>query len=81
MESVATVSLQVSVESLISAVSGLSLKDKQRLVEALEQQIFEAEEAAYKDDAETIAEIEAVQAEYAAGECQSYDDYLKERTA
>lgn len=42
----------------------LASEDQQKLLEVLEQRIFEAEEAAYQKDEETAAEIKAVQAEY-----------------
>ncbi|MEM8503261.1 MAG: hypothetical protein AAF716_08930 [Cyanobacteria bacterium P01_D01_bin.1] len=59
-----TVNLQIPIESLISAINMLASEDQQKLLEVLEQRIFEAEEAAYQKDEETAAEIKAVQAEY-----------------
>ncbi|MCC5627603.1 hypothetical protein LC613_05335 [Nostoc sphaeroides CHAB 2801] len=41
---------------------------------------FEAEEALYEDDADTLAEIEAVRAEYSDGESVSIDEYLANRS-
>ncbi|MEM9216002.1 MAG: hypothetical protein AAGD25_16855 [Cyanobacteria bacterium P01_F01_bin.150] len=72
-----TVNLQISLESLIQAIRPLDLKAKQQLLEHLEQQIFEAEEAQYEDDEETIREIEAVQSEYEQGDCMTFDEYLQ----
>ena len=69
-----------SFESLTSAVSTLSLKDKQKLADILEQQIFEAEEDAYEEDEQTIAEIESARAAYKAGEYDTYEDYVANRT-
>ncbi|MCC5638891.1 hypothetical protein LC593_24285 [Nostoc sp. CHAB 5844] len=60
----AIVKVQLSLEALAEAISSLDLKEKRLLQELIEQQIFEAEEALYEDDAETQAEIEAVRAEY-----------------
>lgn len=74
-----TISLQIPIESLISAIDTLTLEDQQKLLEVLEQRIFAAEEAAYQEDDETAAEIRAVQAEYEAGEYSTLDDYLAER--
>ena len=71
-----TVSLQIPMESLIASINALELKDQQKLLEILEQRVFEAEEAGYEEDAETKAEIEAVQAEYATGEYTTFDDFL-----
>lgn len=64
----AIVKLQLSLETLAEAISSLDLTEKRQLQELIEQQIFEAEEALYEDDADTLAEIEAVRAEYKDGE-------------
>ena len=64
------------IESLVVSINHLSLEDKQKLADILEQQIFEAEE-----DAETVAEIKAVKAAYAAGEYDTYEDYVANRSA
>ena len=77
---VTTVNLQVPIESLIMAIDALTLEDQQKLLELLEQKIFEAEEDRYEDDAETAAEIEAVEAEYDAGDCVTFNDYLASRS-
>ena len=45
---------QSSLESVILAISKLTLKDKEKLVDVIEQQIFEEEEN-YEEDAETAA--------------------------
>ena len=74
---VTTVNLQIPIESLITAIDTLTLKDQQNLLEILEQKIFEAEEASYEDDDETAAEIKAVQAEYAAGDYITFDEYIE----
>ncbi len=73
----ATVQLKITLESLTDAISSLSLEQKRQLVEILEQQIFEAEEENYEDDSQTLAEIEAVQTEYATGEYVTFDEYVK----
>ena len=73
---VTTVNLQVPIESLIAAIDTLELEDWQKLLEILEQKIFEAEEANYEEDSETTAEIKAIQAEYDAGDYVTFDDYL-----
>jgi hypothetical protein len=76
----ATVKVQISVESLIEAIDSLDLSEQRQILEILEQKIFEAEEEEYKDDAETIAEIQVVRAEYEAGEYQTLEDYLASRS-
>ncbi|MEH2175389.1 hypothetical protein [Nostoc sp.] len=76
----AIVKLQLSLETLAEAISSLDLTEKRQLQELIEQQIFEDEEALYEDDAETLAEIEAVRAEYNDGESMTIDEYLANRS-
>ncbi|MEH1871879.1 hypothetical protein [Nostoc sp.] len=76
----AIVKLQLSLETLAEAISSLDLTEKRQLQEALEQQIFEAEEALYEDDADTLAEIQPVRAEYSDGESVTIDEYLVNRS-
>ena len=75
----ATVKLQLSLESLVEAITSLNLPEKQQLLEVLEQQLFEAEEETYEDTPATLAEIQDVQAEYEAGDYQTLDEYLASR--
>lgn len=72
-----TISLQVSLDSLIQAVSSLDLEAKRHLIDIIEQQIFEAEEAGYVEDPETEADIEAVKLEYQQGDFISIDDFIQ----
>ncbi|ODG99422.1 hypothetical protein A4S05_04690 [Nostoc sp. KVJ20] len=60
--------IKLVLETLAEAIFSLDLTEKRQLQELIEQQIFEAEEALYEDDADTLAEIEAVRAEYKDGE-------------
>ncbi|MBW4445767.1 MAG: hypothetical protein KME38_02520 [Spirirestis rafaelensis WJT71-NPBG6] len=76
----AIVKLQLSLETLAEAISSLDLTEKRQLQELIEQQIFEAEEALYEDDAETQAEIQAVRTEYKDGESVTIDEYLANRS-
>jgi len=75
----ATVKLQISFETLVEAITSLNLPEKQQLLEVLEQQLFEAEQETYEDTPATLAEIQAVQAEYEAGDYQTLDEYLASR--
>ncbi|MEH2079829.1 MAG: hypothetical protein V7K89_07380 [Nostoc sp.] len=75
----AIVKLQLSLETLTEAISSLDLTEKRQLQELIEQQIFEAEEALYEDNADTLAEIQAVRAEYSNGESVTIDEYLANR--
>ncbi|MEH2145922.1 hypothetical protein [Nostoc sp.] len=76
----AIVKLQLSLETLAEAISSLDLTEKRQLQELIEQQIFEAEEALYEDDAETQVEIQTVRAEYREGESLTIDEYLANRS-
>lgn len=76
----AIVKVQLSLETLAEAISSLDLTEKRQLQELIEQQIFEAEEALYEDDAETLAEIQAVRAEYNNGESVTIEEYLANRS-
>jgi hypothetical protein len=70
------ISLQITFEALVGAISSLDLDEKRKLLEVLETQLFEQEEAAYDDDADTVHEIQAVKAEYAAGDHTTFDEFL-----
>lgn len=76
----ATVNVQLSLESLVEAITSLDLPEKQQLLEILEQQIFEIEEESYEDDPDTMAEIQAIRVEYNAGEYQTFDAYQVSRS-
>lgn len=71
----AKVNVQISLESLVEAITSLDLLEKQQLLEILEQQLFEIEEENYEDHPETVAEIQAIRAEYDAGEYQTFHAY------
>ena len=73
----ATVNLQISLDALIQAVSTLNIDAKRQLLEVIEQQVFEAEEAEYEEDSKTKAEIEAVQVEYSQGEFMTIDQFIE----
>jgi hypothetical protein len=76
----ATLKLQLSLETLIEAITSLDLTEKCHLREVIEQQIFEAEEELYQDDAQTITELQYVRAEYETGDYLSLDEYLAEHS-
>ncbi len=76
----AIIKLQLSLDTLLEAISSLDLEEKRQLQEMIEQQIFEAEESLYEDDPETQAEIQAVRTEYAAGDYLTIDEYFARRS-
>lgn len=75
-----TINLQISLEALIQAVTSLNLESKRQLLDIIEQQVFEAEEANYVEDSETQAEMEAVKIEYQKGEFVTIDDFIQAQT-
>jgi hypothetical protein len=75
-----TVKLEQTVEfeSLLAAVSTLNQADKHKLLEILEDQLFDD---ALENDPELMAEIETARAEYAAGDYITFEEYLAQRRA
>ncbi|GBF80136.1 hypothetical protein [Aphanothece sacrum] len=78
---VTTINLKITIETLTDTICSLDLEQKRQLLEILEQKIFEEEEAAYEDDAETIAELQGVHTEYQTGEYLTLDQYLAKNKA
>lgn len=76
-----TINLQISLDSLIQAVSSLDLEAKRHLLDIIEQQLFEAEEAGYIEDSDTKAEIESVKLEYQQGEFLTIDDFIQAQSS
>jgi len=71
----AIVNLQVSFESLVEAVTSLSLEDKRKLADILEDAIFEAEED-FENDPEVLAEVEEARKDYREGNYQTIQEYI-----
>ena len=71
-----TINLKIPFESLSEVINSLDLSQKQHLLEILEQQIFEEEEASYQDDNETLAELQKIRAEYQSGDYVTLEQYL-----
>jgi hypothetical protein len=67
---------QVEFESLLAAVTTLNKADKHKLLEILEDQLFDD---ALANDSELIAEIETARAEYAAGDYLTYQEFMAQR--
>ncbi|WP_017292443.1 hypothetical protein [Geminocystis herdmanii] len=68
-----------NLELISKAILPLSLESKKQLLEILEQQIFELEEANYQEDENTINEIKLVQQEYENEEYLNLNQYLEQR--
>ena len=76
-----SVSLLIPFESLVDSVAKLSLGDKLRLWELLEEQIAQAEEEAWEQDPTVQAEIREARAAYEAGDCVAIDEYIAQLRA
>jgi len=73
------VRLLIPFESLVDSVAALSLKDKLRLWELLDEQIAQAEEEAWEQDPTVQAEIREARAAYQAGDYVTIDEYIARR--
>jgi hypothetical protein len=74
-----TVKLTVSFDALIEAITTLSLEEKQRLLDVLEEQVGQAEEEAWEQDPAFRAELQEARDAYEAGDYVTLDDYLAEQ--
>jgi Zn-dependent M16 (insulinase) family peptidase len=72
----ATVKLQISFEALVEAIATLALENKQKLLEILEDQIFDAEEDKMENSPEVLAEVAEARKAYQAGDYQTLEEYI-----
>lgn len=70
------VRMQVSLESLIEAITSLNVEGKRKLLEILEDQIFEAEEDSMENDPQVLAEVEEARKAYQIGNYQTIQEYI-----
>ncbi len=70
-----TVNLQIPFESLVQAIQSLSLEDQHKLLEILEDRIFEAEQE-WENSPEIIAEVEEARRDYEAGDYVTLDEFI-----
>ena len=68
--------MQVSLESLIEAIAILDLGVKRKLMEIIEDQIFESEEESMENDPEVLAEVEEARKAYQIGDYQTIQEYI-----
>jgi hypothetical protein len=73
------VRLLIPFELLVDSVAELSLRDKFRLWELLDEQIAQAEEEAWEQDPTVQAEIRKARAAYQAGDYVTIDEYVARR--
>lgn len=69
------VQITISFDALVTAISGVSLEDKQRMLDLLEEQVGRAEEDAWDHDPVASAEMRQPRDEYAAGDYATLDEY------
>ena len=74
-----SVRLLIPFESLVDSVSALSLRDKLRLWELLDEQIAQAEEEAWDQDPTVQAGIREARTAYQAGDYVTIDEYIARR--
>ena len=72
---ITTIQVDISFDSLITAIKSLDLSQKHQLLEILEDQIFE-DEAELEEDPRIIAEIEDARQAYQRGDYQTIQDYM-----
>lgn len=66
-----TVKIEISFEALAAAISGLSVEEKRRLMELLDDQLMEEE-----GSPEEEAAVAEARAQFEAGEYVTLDDYI-----
>ena len=71
-----TIKLLIPFESLVDSIMALSLKDKLRLWELLDEQLAQAEEEAMEQGLTVQAEIREARAAYQSGDYMSIDKYI-----
>ena len=74
-----TVKLLIPFEALADSVAELSLEDKRRLWELLDEQIAQAEEEMWEQAPTVQAEIREARAAYQAGDYMTIDEYVAQR--
>jgi hypothetical protein len=70
-----TVKSEITVRSLLEAVSALDISEKQQLWEVLDSELFDDEE----DSPEDIAAVQAAYADYEAGDYMTLQQYAAQR--
>jgi hypothetical protein len=74
------VRLQVTFESLLEGIASLSLEEKLKLLEILEEQVLEAEEDLLEADPQILAEVSEARKAYKNGDYTTVQEYIANRT-
>jgi hypothetical protein len=73
------VTSSIPFDSLVKSIKELSLDEKYRLWELLEEQIAQAEEEALENEPSVQAEIRGARAVYQSGDYETIDEYVMRR--
>ena len=74
-----TVKLLIPFQTLIDSIAELSLEDKHRLWELLDEQIAQIEEELWEQDPKAQEEIREARAAYEAGDYVTIDEYVAQQ--
>ncbi len=74
-----TVKLLIPFDALVNSIAKLSIVDKRRLWELLDQEMAQIEEDAWEQDPTTQAEIQEARSAYESGDYVTIDDYIAQR--
>ena len=75
-----SVELQIPFTSLMDAITSLGLEEKLKLLGLLEAQIADAEEDLLEQDPTVLAEVAEARRAYRAGEYQTLQAYIADRS-
>ena len=70
-----TINLSVPFESLVTAIQSLTWSEQKKLLELLEDQIFELEEV-WEDSPEIVDEIQQARQAYQTGDYQTLEEFI-----
>lgn len=70
------VRLQVTFESLLEGITSLSLEEKHKLLEIIEEQVLEAEEDLLEQDPQILAEVSEARKAYENGDYTTIQEYI-----
>ena len=72
-----TINLSIPFESLTQAVQSLSWEEQQKLLEILEKQNLDSEEA-WENSPEILAEVQESRQAYQSGDYQTLEEFLSD---
>jgi len=72
-----TINLSIPFESLTQAIQSLSWEEQQKLLEILEKQNLESEEA-WENSPEILAEVQEARQAYQSGDYQTLEEFFSD---